>query len=174
MWSVVRQNVLDPVNYRQDYRVDNFIIDFYLDEFRKRRESKSFKHLIIQSINYFTLISKLICIFALSLSFILKLKYETKLYLFDISMFFGGIEKYNRIMFILCLVFGFVLNIKLRLKKTDGIEEWTQLFQLIRSRVRPLFLAKDSDYTLLYKVIRAARIIYPLFTIVYISSSKFI
>ena len=167
MFSKISEFLFNQRNLDQatNESINNFLIDYYLDCITRRHERNRIKYLIIKSINYFTLISYLVCISTHFMGFIFKLKYETKLLLFDVSMFLGGIEMYNRIMLLLALIFGVCFNIKLRLKKTKVIEEWTQLFQLIRSRVRPLFLVKGSDYTLLYKMIRAAKLTYPLITL---------
>ena len=176
MWAKVRQNVVQPEEnaqaYLQNNYVNNFLIDYYLDCITRRHERNRIKYLIIQSINYFTLISHLVCIFKFSLSFIIELKYETKLYFFEISMFLGGIEKYNKLFLIFVEIFAMVLNLKLRLNKTKGIEEWTQLFQLIRSRVKPFILVRGRDNSILIKILKAAKVLYPLLTVSYIFSGE--
>ena len=167
MFARIGQNV---IKVEKSKRVKNFLIDYYLDGFKKRREGRENKLIVL--INYFTIISYFVCIFKYSLSFVFKLKYETKLLLFDISLFFGGIEKYNKIILICISIMGMGMNYKLRLSASQEIQEWTQLFELTRSRVRSLFLVNGSENAILSKVIKSVKIVYPFITFLYITTSK--
>ena len=154
--AVIRQYTVQ----RQNKKSNNFLIDYYLDGFKKRREKRENKFIIF--INYLTLISYLVCLLKFSISFVFNFKYETKLLLFDISKFFGGIQKYNEIILINAVIMGIGLNYKLRLAVTKEIPEWNQLFEITRSKVRPLFWIKRTKYDILDNLLKSTKILYSL------------
>ena len=111
--------------------VNNIWINFYLDGFKRREKDK--EKLLILWINYITIFSYIICIIKYLAGF-KKLSYTTKLILFDASAFLGGIELYNRIFLLFVLIFGLVVHITFRWTKSETHREWTQVFELTRSR----------------------------------------
>src|ERR1700761_8660886 len=155
MWQKAGNKVIE---INRDKVVKNFLIDFYLDGFKKRRQKREKKVIVL--INYFTLISHFVCVFNYCFTYSMKLKYETRLLLFDISMFMGGIEKYQKMLIIFTCILGIALNIRLRLTVTKHVTIWNQLFEMIRSKVRPLFITKNSDNEVLNKLVKWARILY--------------
>ena len=155
MWQSAGQKVIEK---NRNKSVNNFLIDFYLDGFKKRRQKQENKVIVL--FNYFTLISYFIIILRFCLTYSLKLKYEIKLFIFDISMFMGGIEKYHKIIIIFCAILGIGSNIRLRMTVSKHVTDWTQLFEMIRSKVRPLFINRNSDDEVLRKLKKLARILY--------------
>ena len=94
------------------------------------------------------------------------MKYETKLLLFDISIFFGGIEEYNKVILVFASFIGIAMNYKLRIEVSDYIEEWTDTYLLIRARVRPSFL--NIDNKILDQVAKLSNVLSRLFTFILI------
>ena len=155
MWRRAGQRVIER---NRNKSVNNFLIDFYLDGFKKRRQKRENKVIVL--FNYFTLISYSVCFLNLCFTYSLKLKFETKLLLFDVWMFMGGIEKYHKIVLIFCTILGIGVNIMLRLRVSKHVTDWTQLFEMIRSKVKPLFINRNSYDEVLRKLKKWARILY--------------
>ena len=143
----------------------NLLIDCYINSYKKRRQNSEKK--IIIFINYFTIISNLIFIFNLCLGLVFKLKYETKLLLFDLSMFFGGIEKYNKIILIFTSILAITLNYKLRVEASEYIEQWVLIYEMMKIKTMKLFLEKRSSRTL-NNLIKSIKIIFPILSTLFI------
>ena len=142
--------------------VNNWLIDYYLDglnrrERRKEKSSTLFINYLITFCHVVTLTKSLVCFAPLSL--------PTKLILFDVAIFFGGIELYNRILLTTAVFMGFIASIILRIKSGSTHREWTQVFEMTRSKVIHLFLSGNKQNDILIKLVRAMRVIFKLMNI---------
>ena len=142
-------------------QVNNTLINFYLDGFKRREKDR--EKLVIVFVNYLTIFSYIVCIVKYLVGF-KKLSYTTKLILFDVASLLGGIELYNRIFILFGLVLGLATHIKFRWTKSGRHREWTQVFELTRSR-EPHKLVKDrSQMADLMKLVKAMRMVYMIWT----------
>ena len=155
--SIARTSELpDPRFFRFD-QVNNVFINFYLDGFKRREKDK--EKPLIALVNYLIIFSYIVCI-AKYLAGFSKLSYTTKLILFDAALLFGGIELYNRIFMLCALIQGLSAHIIFHWTKGDRHREWTQVFELTRSR-EPHKLVKDkSELDQLLKLVKAMRLVY--------------
>ena len=80
MFRIERENI-----------VNNFIIDFYLDSFNRRLRNRESKTRI--GISYMFSVFYCLLIIKYGLNLFIDFDYETRLILFDLSLFFGGLEK---------------------------------------------------------------------------------
>ena len=84
-------------------KANNVVIEWYLRHFEKRLKSEeSFKFLFLA---HLSTIAYILLIIKYSLNLYFSFDYEIKLCLYDVSVLFGGISKYNTIYFDLCLDF---------------------------------------------------------------------
>ena len=145
--------------------VKNFIIDFYLDGFKSRRQRNQKISMIM--FNYFTL-SCLTTILIINIVVLaVNPSHRWKLILFDVSVMFGGIEMFNRMIIILLMIFGIVLNIELRINNYDESIEFLRVLEMCRSKVRQVFMSRDpNDNVILNRLVRACDIVYKLVTFV--------
>ena len=107
--------------------VKSFLIDFYLNKVNKRINLNE-KPLIIDYLlfyNYIIGIIKFICILYL------KPNYETRLHLYDFTLFFGGIQEYNIYSTIFLLTFGLIMYQMIHLNTSKATMEWIELPELI-------------------------------------------
>ena len=148
--------------------VNNFLIDYYLNGFKKIRQKTEKKSIVL--FNYFTLFSYMVCISKFAVGMAVPLSYETKLIIFDITYFFGGIEFYNEILFLLSCIISMVINVELRLADRKWTQEWTLIFEMTRSKVGRLYMSSDSD--ILNKLSKTMGIIYKMTTVLYFTFSK--
>ena len=144
--------------------VNNWLINFYLDGF-KRREKREEEPTIL-SINYLTLILYVVAL-AKSLVCFGKLSRTSKLILFDFAAFFGGIELYNRILVTCTIVIGLILTIVLRISNGCDYRGWTQVFEMTRrnGKMDNLFLTGNIHNEILVKLAKAMRVVYKLMNI---------
>ncbi len=116
--------------------VNNYFVDNYLNQLRARLEAirnpnfKDYLFVLIYLLNVFK------CILLLSVKF----DYETRILLYDMSLFLGGVEKYNKIIILLINVFGLRLSIMFDFTQSKESMEWTQLFEMIRGNIPSLKL----------------------------------
>jgi hypothetical protein len=78
-------------------QVNNYFIDNYLNQLRKRLENvknPNFK-------DYLLVLLYLFNVFKYILLLSVKFDYETRILLYDTSLFLGGVEKYNKIIILL-------------------------------------------------------------------------
>jgi hypothetical protein len=121
-------------------QVNNYFIDNYLNQLRKRLENvknPNFKD------NLFVLLY-LLNVFKYILLLSVKFDYETRILLYDISLFLGGVEKYNKIIILLINVLGLSLSKMFYLTQSKELMEWTQLFEMIRGNVPSLKLGFEQ------------------------------
>ena len=90
--------------------VNNFLIDFYLDGFKSRRQKNQKESLIM--FNYFTLSCLITTLIINIVLLFVNPSHRWRLILVDVSVMFGGIEMFNRMIIILGMIFGIVLNIE--------------------------------------------------------------
>ena len=160
---------ISELSGRKFYQGNNVLINFYLDGFEKREKNKE-KPLIV-FINYITIFSYILCIIKYLAGFS-KLSYTTKLILFDVASLVGGIELYNRILFLCGLIAGLSAQIIFRWSKSNRHREWTEMFELTRSR-EPHKLVKDkSQMDDLKKLVKAMRWVYRIWTSLFLFMSK--
>ena len=160
---------LDQLSRLSDSRIYQFepvrntLIDFYLDGFKKREKNK--EKVSIWVINYLIVFSYMVCLVKYVVGFI-PMSYTAKLILFDMSLFFGGVQLYNRVFITLTWVFGLILHITLRWTKSGRHREWTQMFEVTRSKVLYRFLKGNYELDLILKLVKAMKviniIIYPI------------
>ena len=75
------------------------------------------------------MISYILLLINYSINIIIDFTYDTKLILFNMSIFFGGIQVYTSMTFIFALIFGLALNYKFRLSDPNTMTILTQLFE---------------------------------------------
>jgi hypothetical protein len=121
-------------------QVNNYFIDNYLNHLRKRLENvknPNFKDYLFVLLNLFN-------VFKYILLLSLKFDYETRILLYDMSLFVGGVEKYTKIILLLGNVFGLSLSKMFSFTQSKELMEWTQLFEMIRGNVPSLKLGFES------------------------------
>jgi hypothetical protein len=123
----------EPQNKSQ---VNNYFIDNYLNQLRKRLEN--FKNPNFK--DYLFVLLYLFNVFKYILLLSVKFDYETRILLYDVSLFMDGIEKYNKIIILLINVFGLSLSKMFSFTQSKELMEWTQLFEMIRGNVPSLEL----------------------------------
>ena len=152
--------------------VKNFLIDFYLDGFKSRRQKNQKK--LNRLFNYLTLcclITTLVINIAIP---VIKPSRLWKHILFDLSVLFKGIEMYNRIIVILGMIFGIVLNVELRISNYDESIELLRMFEICRSKVRQVFMSRDPESNqILNRLVRVTEVFYKIITILFILGGKF-
>ena len=148
---------------RQQFKpINNWLIDFYLDGFKRRERRKEKSSTVF--VKYLTIFCFVVNLTKTLLCFA-PLSKTTKLVLFDIAAFIGGIELYNRILVTTAIIMGFILFFIFRIKEGSAHREWTQVFEMTRSRVLHLFLTGNEQNDLLIKLMKAMRVIYKLMNI---------
>ena len=151
--------------------VKNFIIDFYLDGFKSRRQKN--QKISMTMFNYFTLCCLITTLIVNIVVLAINPSYRWKLLLFDLSVMFGGIEMFNRMIIILLMIFGIVLNIELRISNYENAIEYLQVLEMCRSKVRQVFMSRDpNDNVILNRMVRATDFIYKIITIIFITFGK--
>ena len=143
--------------------VKNALVDFYLDGFKRRERNKQKQYITI--VNYLTLLAYIISIVKY-LSYFFPSTKRTKLILFDLSLLFGGIEIYNRIYMFFALILGLVMNIELRLSTKKTTREWSQVFEMTRSRVTQVFVRAKLENDILMKMIKITSLIYKVMNMI--------
>jgi hypothetical protein len=116
--------------------VNNYFVDNYLNQLRARLEAirnPNFK-------DYLFVLIYLLNVFKYILLLSVKFDYETRILLYDMSLFFGGVEKYNKIIILLINVLGLRLSIMFDFTQSKESMEWTQLFEMIRGNIPSLKL----------------------------------
>jgi hypothetical protein len=148
-------------------QVNNYFIDDYLNQLRKRLENvknPNFK-------DYLFVFLYLFNVFKYILLLSVKFDYETRILLYDMSLFLGGVEKYNKIIILLINVMGLSLSQLFYLTQSKELMDWTKLFEMIRGNVPSLKLGfepkerqvveKFRDIALnVYKILNISILIY--------------
>ena len=160
----------DPRFFKFD-RVNNSLINFYLDGFKRREKNK--EKPLIALVNYLTVFCYIVSIVKYAAGF-KKLSYTTKLILFDVATLFGGIELYNRIFLLCSLVLGLAVHFIFRWTKSDRHREWTQVFELTRSTAPHRFIKLTSQIDNLMDLVKAMKVIYKIWNILLIVLGKIV
>ena len=151
--------------------IKNIWMDFFIDSFKLRMAKR--QKIIIIIMNYLTLICKVTLVLINSIGLFIKWNREVSLLLFDVSVLVGGIEVYMRIIIILLMILAIFLNYEFRINSYEEMSEWLQLFDICRSRVRRLFFFKGYDNRILFRLIRAMKIIYKITNVLIFLLSKY-
>jgi hypothetical protein len=147
--------------------VNNYFVDNYLNQLRARLEAirnPNFK-------DYLFVLIYLLNVFKYILLLSVKFDYETRILLYDMSLFLGGVEKYNKIIILLINVMGLSLSQLFYLTQSKELMDWTKLFEMIRGNVPSLKLGfepkerqvveKFRDIALnVYKILNISILIY--------------
>ena len=163
---------INQLSNKQKFKpVKNFIIDSYLDGFKRRRQKNQKTSMII--FNYFTLCCLITTLIINIVVLVINPSHRWKLILVDISVMIGGIKMYNQMIIILLLIFGIVLNIELRISNYENAIEYLQVLEMCRSKVRQVFMSRDpNDNVILNRMVRATDFIYKIITIIFITFGK--
>jgi len=90
-----------------------------------------------------------------------------------LTIFFGGVEKYNTIVFILACIMGINTHRMLYLTKSKKLMAWTKLFEMIRGNVSPLKLGLDlTDRVIVDKFVSRAKFTYKVLNLMILSYGK--
>ena len=101
----------------------------------------------------------------------IEFDYETRLILFDISLFFGGIQKYNALIFFLGFLLGTYLHKLLYLVSPKDLI-WIKLLFMCKEEVPHSF---DRRQILINrKLFCRSRIIYKILDLAIVSFGKFL
>ena len=129
---------------------NNSYINFYLDSFERRIKNR--ERLKVNLISNSFKILYLLLIIRYSLSLFIEFSYEMKLYSFDLSLFYGGIYKYNNLFIFLSLIFGMSFNLKFRCSNHQDNLVWLDILNFIRGKNRMtenlLNISKMNDQNL--------------------------
>ena len=150
----------------------NRIMQFYLNSFRKRLDkTESRKRLLLAHIINLCYI---LIIFKYGISLVIDFDYEIKLYLYDLSMILGGIERYNKIFFICVWILGLITNFKFHLSCDPNIKQLLELFDEMSAKNK-LFvnISDEYDYHIQNKVCKLTKILYKGMNIILIELGKF-
>lgn len=153
--------------------VKHFLIDYYLNGFKKRRRKT--ENVFIVCLNYFTLFLWFVSLSKFLVVQSFDLNIETKLILYDLSYLLGGIEFYNKIFLSLTCVMGSMMNYVFRISGSKASYEWTMIFDMTRLIAMRTFIARKHQdmMDLLVKLSRAMEVIYKLTSISFISLSEY-
>jgi len=161
--------VLNHIKKRD--KVNNYFIDLYLNASNKRVNINQKPFFI----DYIIIMIYLFNLFKLCIPFMVELDFETRLIIYDLPMFFGGVEKYNTIVFVLTCIMGIYLHKMLFLITSKKLMVWTQLFEMTRGNVSPLKLGLDiTDSVIVNKFISRANFAYKVLNLSIFSYGKLI
>jgi hypothetical protein len=116
---------------RNVYRLFGCFIDDYLKDLNERINEKR-KPLLK---DYIIVVIYLLNVFKYSVLLLNDFDYETRVLLYDIPMFLGGVQKYNTIVFLLGLLLGVYLHKMLYLTAGNSTKlfVWTKIFLLSKN-----------------------------------------
>ena len=157
-----------PRSFKFD-KVDNVLINFYLDGFKRREKDKEKPMIVL--VNCITIFSYIVCIVKFAAGFN-KLSFRTKLILFDAPSLVDGIELYNRIFGICTLILGLTAHTIFRWTRGDRHREWSQVFELTRSREPHKLVKDESQMDDLKKLVKAMRVVYKIWIPLFVILSK--
>ncbi len=151
----------------QVYEFNSYFLNSYLTSLNRRLQRNerpfikdyviTFSHYLIDALRFFVLL-------------IIEFNYETRLILFDPSIFIGGIAKYNLFMIILAAILGARLHQFLYLTLW-GNSTLIKLINMTRNQVLPQGL--DRREKLVYeKFIKRSKLIYKTLDFAIISLGK--
>ena len=110
----------------KNYLINNYLTDLY-NKTKFNQKPKLYEYLLI------------ICFHSNILKFIycLNKSQEIRLSLFDISLFFGGIQEYNSIILIIGCNVGALFYISFYMKCDYNLFKWTQIVDSINGQISP-------------------------------------
>jgi hypothetical protein len=151
---------------RSEFKTNSYFINYYFNSLIKRLDGN--KKSLIR--DYLIIISCYILCLKYFMVLFIKFDYETRLILFDISLFIGGIEQYNTIIYILGSLLGAYLHQFLYLKASrDAL--WIKLLYMSGEKITH---SLDRRELLIYrKLFSRSKIIYKVLDLAIVSSGKF-
>ena len=110
----------------------NFLIDSYLYQYEYR-----ISHPITSIVIQYTLVVGFLTNICKEILCMIVIDYDTRLYLFDIALFFGGVRQYHNLVHIIVYLLGFFMFVKLHMTRNESVMRWTQLLRVLRGECRP-------------------------------------
>ena len=107
----------------------NNLIDFYLNCFDRRVKRKESSKLL--SVGYVLAFIDILIIIKYVLTLFVKFNYQARLYLFDMSIFFGGIPKYISVNLCLTWIIGLIITFKFHMSKDLNFKDILLVFNFI-------------------------------------------
>ena len=155
--------------YNGMVNLKNIIIDFYLYVRYELsvKNTNLFKLIRLTLIlNYlFLIIKEILCMNTIDTT--------TRLYLFDIALFIGGVRQYNNFVNIIVYLLGLYLFAKLHTTRDESLMRWTQLFRVLRGECQPstmtLFKFNMHKFDLF---VRLSKLFYRISLIIYFTFGK--
>ena len=143
--SLIVENNVNSFIYDPNIIVaKNRFIDIYLNMLNQRLGSRHNARVrlygkLLASIYTMFISYNIICVFV-------EFPHEIRVLLFDISLVMGGIAKYINACFVCSFWLALAINSRLRLTaRNTGIDVWTQMFTLMRTRVRLTHKSVDKQ-----------------------------
>ena len=156
--------------YNGNVCLKNFLIDSYLYHY-KYRISHPITFIVIQYILVASFLVNIcrefLCMFIID--------YNTRLYLFDIALFFGGVRQYHNFVDIIVYSLGLYMFVKLHMTRNESVMKWTQLLRVLRGDCRPstMTLFKFNMHKFDHFV-KFSKILYKMSKIIYLTTCKYI
>ena len=170
----MKQIVSNKLNKSVYYKTaQSKLINLYLDDFERRiirrQYSRPNEWFYYSSIicYLFLIVKNIFCLFY-------DLDFETRLILFDVSYFFGGIHVYNEIYMALAFTFSVVLTHKLHGSEDPGLKDFILLLNLIRGKTRyiRLFLTREN-VIIINKITRVVNVVYRTQNVMIVSMCEY-
>jgi hypothetical protein len=150
---------------RNEFKANSYFINYYFNSLNRRLYGN--KRPLIR--DYLIIISYYIFCLKHFMMLFIEFDYETRLILFDGSIFIGGIEKYNTFILFLAYLLGAYLHKFLYLKSPKDLI-WIKLLYLSKEEI-PQNL--DIREKLIYKkVFSMSRILYKILDLAIVSWGK--
>jgi len=115
---------------RNESKENSYFINYYFNSLNRRLDAN--KGLLVR--DYLIMFSSFILSLKFFMMLFIEFDYETRLILFDISLFFGGIQKYNTLIFFLGFLLGVYLHKLLYLVSPQDLI-WIKLLFMCKEEV---------------------------------------
>jgi hypothetical protein len=148
------------------YKVNSYFINYFLTSLNRRshRNEKPFiKDYLVTLFYYLGVIHYFLML-------LIEFDYETRLILFDLSIFIGGIAKYNLVMSLLAAILGARLHESLYLTPLAN-SDWIKLIKFTGSKALPQGINR-RDVLVYEKYLNRSKFIYKLLDLTIISFGK--
>jgi len=142
-------------------KLNPYFINRFLDSLNKRLDVKERPLTLVKEYSIMLLYFLITIKFFVMILF--EFDYETRLILFDPTLFLGGIEKYNTFIFVWGSIFGTHLHKMLYLTTSKKLLFWTQLIHMVTDSVSPFNLVFDlRDKLIKNKLISHSKLIFQI------------